>query len=60
MPTERFCPNGCGELEPHTEVDIGVGVQTFGPWGCPVCHYIEDDQGGVMVPLGEPDTNEAT
>jgi len=35
------CPNGCGDLEPFAEVDIGVGVQKFGPYGCPVCHYVE-------------------
>jgi hypothetical protein len=35
------CPNGCGPLEPYAEADIGVGTQQFGPWGCPVCHWIE-------------------
>jgi hypothetical protein len=29
-------------LEPYAEVDIGVGVMQGGPWGCPVCHYVED------------------
>ena len=29
------------DLEPFGEVDIGVGVQQFGPWGCPVCHWYE-------------------
>jgi hypothetical protein len=31
------------ELEPYAEVDIGVGVMQGGPWGCPVCHYVEDN-----------------
>src|SRR5437667_7895498 len=33
--------NGCGPLEPYASADIGVGVQDFGPWGCPVCHWVE-------------------
>jgi hypothetical protein len=39
---ERACPNGCGPLEPFATADIGVGVQNFGPWGCPLCHYVDE------------------
>lgn len=42
--SDRKCPRCGTELEPFGEVDIGVGVQTFGPWGCPACHWIEADE----------------
>lgn len=42
---QRACPNGCGPLEPFAVADIGVGVQEFGPWGCPVCHWVEPTEG---------------
>jgi hypothetical protein len=35
------------ECEPFAEVDIGVGVQTGGPWGCPVCHWVEEGMEGL-------------
>ena len=37
----RKCPQCGGELEPFASADIGVGVQDFGPWGCPLCHWSE-------------------
>jgi len=39
--TDQKCPMcGC-ELEPYTEIDIGVGTLQGGPWGCPACHWVE-------------------
>jgi len=39
--TPRLCPLCQTPLEPYAEADIGVGVQQFGPWGCPQCHWVE-------------------
>lgn len=44
-----ICPV-CGnhELE-RDEVDVGVGDLPVGPWGCPVCHWVEDGDPGPVV-----------
>jgi hypothetical protein len=34
------CPE-CGEECERDTVDIGVGEQPVGPWGCPTCHWVE-------------------
>jgi len=41
------CPDCGTECEPYAEVDIGVGVMQGGPWGCPACHWVESEDGGV-------------
>lgn len=35
------CPKCGGECE-RDMVDVGVGEIPAGPWGCPVCHWVED------------------
>jgi hypothetical protein len=35
-----LCPR-CGEPCEQDTVDIGVGEQPVGPWGCPNCHWVE-------------------
>lgn len=42
------CPECGTELEPFASADIGVGVQDFGPWGCPSCHWVEDCEDEVL------------
>lgn len=44
------CPNCGTKLEPYAEVDIGVGVMQGGPWGCPECHYVEDESEPELRP----------
>jgi hypothetical protein len=58
-PTENLCPK-CGmEMEPYAEVDIGVGVMTGGPWGCPACHWVEpqEDVDSLFRPESLEDEN---
>lgn len=40
------CPKCGTDCEPFAVADIGAGVQQFGPWGCPDCHWVEayDDE----------------
>jgi hypothetical protein len=38
------CPKCGTECEPYAEVDIGVGIMQGGPWGCPACHWIEEEE----------------
>ena len=61
MSDPRLCPKCGTPLEPYGEVDIGVGVQQFGPWGCPACHWVEGDEalGEMALPdLPEGDDND--
>ena len=44
MNTDKLCPKCGTELEPYAEVDIGVGMLQGGPWGCPVCHWVEPEE----------------
>jgi hypothetical protein len=39
---DRICPK-CGHELECDMVDIGVGEMQCGPWGCPACHWVEDD-----------------
>lgn len=62
MAEQRLCPKCGTELEPYASADIGVGVQDFGPWGCPQCHWVEPQECPVCgyepcrCHLDEPDS----
>lgn len=30
------------------EVDVGVGSMGAGPWGCPACHYVDEEEVRVL------------
>jgi hypothetical protein len=47
------CPKCKSECEPSGEVDIGVGIQQFGPWGCPACNWVEPIPEGMFDCLDE-------
>ena len=55
-----LCPE-CGAECTRDEVDIGVGV-LGGPWGCPDCHWVEqevyDDPTAAMLPPPDVDTSD--
>jgi len=42
MSDDMTCPV-CGAWCERDEVDNGVGMQPAGPWGCPLCHWVEPD-----------------
>ena len=48
------CPKCGGECE-RDEVDIGVGIQGAGPWGCPDCHWVEPHFPGIDEMHGDED-----
>ena len=50
----RLCPVCDTPLEPYAEADIGVGVQQFGPWGCPRCHWCEPEESSPLEPATDP------
>lgn len=44
------CPQCGGECE-RDEVDNGVGMQACSPWGCPVCHWVDEDVPAIEIVL---------
>lgn len=49
-----LCPQ-CGEPCVQDTVDIGVGEQPVGPWGCPNCYWVAPDPREVerLIDLSE-------
>lgn len=37
------CP-ACNQEMEHDEVDIGVGNMPIGPYYCPFCQYVDNDE----------------
>lgn len=46
------CPR-CGEPMERDEIDVGIGSVAGGPYGCPVCFYIEPPGAeGQLIDVG--------